>query len=191
MNIIISGITCSGKTTLSNEILTLNDSTCILREDDYMKDLCDIPHKGKYYLMDLPSAYKTREFEIDVNKLLNGELTFYPQYDVFKNKRINKKLIKSKKDVNIFEGLHTIDILKDLRDSIKVFMDTDLDTCLERRIMRDTSLYNVREEDVRRYFNEIIISIYKTHIEKQKYMSDVIIRSEEDKKCLLKRLQTY
>ena len=39
------------------------------------------------------------------------------------------------------------------------------------------------------YFNEIILNIYKTHIEKQKYMSDIILDGGEDVKCLLKKLQ--
>ena len=128
MNIIISGLTCSGKTTLSNEIYNQNNNTCILREDDYMKDNTFIPHKGKFYLMDLPRAYNIEEYLNDIDRLLREGLCYYPLYDFNINKRINKNELKERKEINIFEGLHTIELLKDLRDSIKVFMDTDIDT---------------------------------------------------------------
>ncbi len=191
MNIIISGLTCSGKTTLSNEIYNQNNNTCILREDDYMKDKTFIPHKGKFYLMDLPRAYNIEEYLNDIDRLLREGLCYYPLYDFNINKRINKNELKERKEINIFEGLHTIELLKDLRDSIKVFMDTDIDTCLERRIIRDTNVYKAQERQVREYFNEVILPIYKTHIECQRDLSDVVIRKEDDKKCFLKKLQTY
>ena len=46
MNIIISGITCSGKTTLSNSI-----NGTIMHEDDYMKDRNQIPRRKSYLLI--------------------------------------------------------------------------------------------------------------------------------------------
>ena len=184
MNIIISGITCSGKTTLSNSI-----NGTIMHEDDYMKDRNQIPRRKSYLLMDLPSAYHLDEFVCDANTLLTTGKANYPNYDVSNNRRINKNGVIQKSEINVFEGLHTIDTLKDLRDSIKVFIDTDLSTCLERRIKRDSELYGISEEEVIKYFNEIILNIYKTHIEKQKYMSDIILDGGEDVKCLLKKLQ--
>jgi uridine kinase len=187
MNIIIAGLTCSGKTTLSNEILNAS----ILREDDYMKDRTSIPNDGKYYLMDLPEAYNLCEYKNDVNMLLTNGFVYYPHYDFKSNTRINKnrKLLKS--NINVFEGLHAIDTLKNLRNSLKVFMDTSIDTCLERRIKRDKSLYKVDEELIKKYFKEIIIPIYKSYIESQKDMADVVIRGEGDILCLKKKLLSY
>ena len=187
MNIIISGITCSGKTTLSNEILNAS----ILREDDYMKDRKSIPNNGKYYLMDLPSAYNIDEYKKDVNDLLTNGYVYYPKYNFNKNERINKnnKLLRS--NINVFEGLHTINALKELSNSLKVFMDIDINLCLERRIKRDTSIYGMDKQLIISYFNEIIIPIYKSYIEYQRDFSDIVIRNEGDKKCLIKKLQTF
>ena len=187
MNIIISGLTCSGKTTLSNEI----PNASILREDDYMKDRVNIPNNGKYYLMDLPSAYNIDEYVNDINNLLTLGYTYYPQYDFSRNARLNKNETKTRSNINVFEGLHVISALKDLSESIKVFMDTDIETCLERRIKRDTLLYKIDERLIRKYFYEIIIPIYKEYIEHQRDLADIVVRKEEDKKCLLKRFQTY
>ena len=191
MNVIISGLTCSGKTTLSNEIKDTFKDTTILREDDYMKDLKDVPHTRNYYLLDVANAYHIEEFRNDVIRLLNDGIISYPIYDVSTNRRISKSETRTKGQINVLEGLHTIDALKGLRDSIKVFMNIDPKVCLERRIKRDTNLYNAREEDVRRYFNEGIMSIYKTHILPQMKDADIVIEKEEDKQCLLRKLQTY
>jgi uridine kinase len=191
MNIVISGLTCSGKTTLSNEIRNNFIDTIIYREDDYMKNLINIPHTKNYYLMDLPSAYEVEEYKDDVLKLLNKGSSYYPNYDVNRNIRLNKDIKKELGRINIFEGLHTIEILKEIKESFKVFMDIDPLICLERRIKRDKELYNAKEEEIRKYFNEIILSIYKTHILPQKEYADFIIRGDDDKKCLLKKLQVY
>ena len=187
MNIIVSGLTCSGKTTLSNEILNAS----ILREDDYMKDRKRIPNNGRYYLMDLPSAYNIDEYRKDVNYLLTNGFVYYPNYNFNKNERIDKNIKLLKSTINVFEGLHTIDALKKLSNSLKVFMDTDINTCLERRIKRDTSVYGMDEKIVKKFFYEIIIPIYKSHIEFQRDYADIVIRNEGDKKCLIKKLQTF
>lgn len=191
MNIIISGMTCSGKTTLSNMIKEEFADTSILREDDYMKDLKDIPHKRHYYLMDLPNAYHLNEFVEDAKKLLNGDMISYPNYDVRNNRRINKNSVIEKGRINVFEGLHTIEALKHLPGTIKIFMDIPPNICLQRRIERDTSLYGMRKDDIEKYFNEIIMSIYKTHIENQKDDADIVVKEEGEVKCLLKKLRTY
>ena len=70
-------------------------------------------------------------------------------------------------------------------------MDTDINTCLERRIKRDTSVYGMDEKIVKKFFYEIIIPIYKSHIEFQRDYADIVIRNEGDKKCLIKKLQTF
>ena len=189
MNVIISGLTCSGKTTLSNEISDSFSDVTILREDDYMKDLCDVPHVRNYYLLDVPNAYHIDEFKADSKRLLIEGFTPYPIYKVEQNKRISKGDIRKRGKINVFEGLHTIDTLKDLSDSIKVFMNIDPKICLERRIKRDTELYGASEESIKRYFDEVIMSIYRTHILPQIKNADIVIEKEEDKQCLLKKLQ--
>ena len=82
MNIIIAGMTCSGKSTLANLIASSFSNVTILREDDYMKDLRDIPHLRNYYLLDLPRAYETEEYLKDSITLIKEGQILYPTYDV-------------------------------------------------------------------------------------------------------------
>ena len=186
MNIIISGMTCSGKTTLSNEISSIFYRSSIIHEDDYFKDKDKLPHNKNYYLLDSPNAFNTIEFINDINIFLNTGKVFIPKYDVINNKRLSKDTLINKSDINIFEGLHTISLLNNI-DGIKIFLDIELSICLERRIKRD-SVYGYKEEWIKEYFNKVIIPLYKLYIEPQKEYADYVIKDGEDKKCLLKAL---
>lgn len=185
MNILISGMTCSGKTTLSNEINDLYDAS-IIHQDDYFKDLIEIPNTKGYYLFDSPNAFHKEEFMRDVNIFLNTGSIFIPFYEIKSNKRLSKDIKVNIKDINIFEGLHTISLLKDI-DSLKVFIDTDINECIKRRSKRD----KVSEEKVKYYFEKVVIPLYQSYIEPQKKYSDIVISKESDKLCLLKKLDKY
>lgn len=190
MNIIISGLTCSGKTTLSNLIkVTLNDVS-IMPQDYYYKNLLDIPKSKGRYLMDSPNAFFMDEYRSDAITLLKTGKVLIPNYDVSINKRISKDLYLKKEEINIFEGLHTISFLNDLDDSLKIFIDTLKDECLERRIIRDKK-YGVPSSVVRDYFEEVVYPLYKLYIEREKEEADIVIRSEEEEMCLLKKLKSY
>lgn len=189
MNIIISGMTCSGKTTLSN-YLSKEYNMTHFEEDWYFKDKKDIPLSRKGYLMDLPSAFNIEEFASDAKTLIEKKEVIVPTYDVLANKRVDKSRVIRTNGNIIFEGLHTIDVLKDLRDTLKVFIEVDKDISLKRRIERDRK-YGISEEKIRRYFNDAILNIYRTHIEPQKKDADIILDGGENIKCLSKKLQSY
>ena len=175
MNIIISGMTCSGKTTLSN-YLSKEYNMSHFEEDWYFKDKKDIPLSRKGYLMDLPNAFNIEEFVNDSKALIEKKKVIIPTYDLSANKRVDKSRIIRTNGRVIFEGLHTIDALKDLRDTLKVFIEIDKNISLERRI---------------KYFNDVILCIYRTHIEPQKKDADIILDGGENIKCLSKKLQSY
>lgn len=189
MNILISGMTCSGKTSLSNQ-LSHELNILHFEEDWYFKNKEDIKCTSKGYLMDLPSSFHLDEFKKDVKTLIEEKETYTPVYDIKTNKRINKTRQVKSNEIIIFEGLHTISTLKDLRNTLKVFIDIDKELALIRRIERDKK-YGISEEEIKRYFNEVIMSIYKSHIASQKKEADIILNGGDDIKCLSKKLQTY
>lgn len=191
LNILISGCTCSGKSTLASEINdTLNGKCTTVCQDIYFKNKEDMP-RSKYGLyMDSPNAFHCEEFIQDMNDLVNNGKVIIPSYSILHNRRENKNTIITSSDINIFEGLHTIILLKDLRDTLKIFINTDIEECLKRRIERDKK-YNSSSEDVRVYFYQCIFPMYKVYIENQKELSDIVIESESDKECLLRKLMHY
>lgn len=192
LNIIISGPTCSGKTTLAKELEDKLSYTkvCSISQDSYYKDLKNIPKSRYGYLMDSVNAFETNEFTEDIKTLLRVGYVLIPNYYIPENRRISKDIRKDKGNVNILEGLHSIRLLTGIDNSLRIYMDTDLETCLIRRIERDKK-YGVSEEVIRRYFAETMIPMYESYIKPQIEESDIIIRNEGDKECLLKKLIRY
>ena len=78
MNVIISGISCSGKTTFSNEI----PASLHFEQDWYFKDKKEIPLTRKGYLFDSPNAFHMSEFKNDVENLLEQGIVLVPNYDI-------------------------------------------------------------------------------------------------------------
>ena len=178
VNVIISGVTCSGKTTLANEIRDYFSDIClvtIVSQDDYYKNLPDIPRKPEGYLTDSIEAFHTEEFKCDVEKLLNDSVVAMPTYDIFSNTRISKNKIVRVGKINIFEGLHTIYLLNSLKNSINIYIDVGMDTCLNRRIKRDTSKYGIPEQRIREYWKDCITPMSEKYIQPQIKSADIII----------------
>lgn len=179
INIVIAGVSCSGKTTFANELRKLFPRIPhipIIAQDDYFKNLSDVPRVSQGYLMDSIEAFHIEEFKQDVQTLIENGVVMMPKYDIATNTRISKNKIVRAGKINVFEGLHTIKLLGDLEHCIKFFIDTDMDTCLERRIARDTSKYGIPERRVRQYWEDCIKPMSEKFILPQKEAADFIIR---------------
>ena len=182
VNIAIAGITCSGKTALANAVrkyFSDKHAVAIVSQDDYFKNLPDIPRAREGYLTDSIDAFWTVEFKHDVQQLLQNGVVTMPIYDVATNTRVAKYKIVRVGKVNVFEGLHTIRLLKGLDDCINVFVDTEIETCLERRIARDTSKFGVPEARIRQYWDDCIKPMCERFIFPQKSYADIIISRKD------------
>lgn len=180
VNVVIAGSTCSGKTTLANEIRKTfmgKEAVTIVSQDDYFKDISDIPRGKAGYLMDSIEAFHQGEFKQDVEKLLQDGVAWMPRYHIATNTRIGKnKLVRSSR-INVIEGLHTITLLRNIPHAICIFVDTDIEICLNRRILRDTTQYNVPEAIIRRYWNNCMLPMYQRDILPQRRTADLIIEN--------------
>lgn len=178
VNVILAGITCSGKTTsarLLQKQLSEKYTVSIVSQDDYFKDLPDIPCSREGYLTDSIDAFRTEEFRCDVRQLLQDGAAVMPVYDVASNRRLSKSKTVRAGQINIFEGLHTISLLRDLDDRLTVFVDTPIDVCLDRRIARDTAAFGVPEGRIRQYWNACILPMSERYIFPQKAYADLIL----------------
>lgn len=185
LNIVIAGPTCSGKTTLAKKLSNIY-SASIIEQDWYFKDLKDIREKYNGYMFDSPNAFYKQEFKDDLETLLNLGEVLVPNYSVDMNKRLdkNKKIIK--KDIVIVEGLHTISMLDDIKNKLTIYIDTDYETCLKRRIKRDNEKYNVSASRIEDNFNSLVVPLSKLYIEKQREIADIVLDQKGDIKCLVK-----
>ncbi len=178
VNVVIAGITCSGKTTLANNIrkyFSDKYAVAIVSQDDYFKNLSDIPRVREGYLTDSIDAFHVTEFKYDVQLLLQNGVVIMPKYDVATNTRIAKSKIVRAGNINVFEGLHTIHLLKDLDNCINIFVDTGSEVCLDRRIARDSLKFGVSETRIREYWHDCIKPMCEKFIFPQKAYADIII----------------
>lgn len=178
VNVIIAGSSCSGKTTLANEIRKSfqgKEMVTIVSQDDYFKNISDIPRGRAGYLTDSIEAFHREEFQKDVIRLFTEGMAWMPRYDVATNTRISKNKIVRASKINVIEGLHTITLLEGLPYSIKVFVNTPIEKCLNRRIARDTMQYKIPEMVIRKHWNNCIMPMYQTYILPQKEKADRIL----------------
>ncbi len=182
INIALSGATCSGKTTLAKKIeddFSGNYSVLTIKQDDYFKDLIDFPRGEYWYLTDTPSAFHVFEFRKDVNQLLKAFKTTVPRYNILANTRIAKDKKVELGQINIFEGLHTISLLNDIGPFLKVFLNTNINTCQERRVNRDISTYGVSKDRVEEIFKHCILPMYYKFILPQSLLADFVINDNK------------
>lgn len=128
VNIVIAGIRCSGKTALASklkEVFSDRYEVAIISQDCYLKNLVEIPKNKKGYLFESWTAFFTSEFVYNIDKLLKDGISSVPIYDFEANSRTNKRTTVKVGKINIFEGLHAISLLNYLKNTIKVFLDTE------------------------------------------------------------------
>lgn len=139
----IAGFSGSGKTSVSQRIIQeLNQPwTVLLLFDNFYRPLTPdqtrLAHQGNYDF-DTPNSIDI-DFAVEVlSSLKQGKKTEIPVYSFTEHKRTDKKITIYGATVIIIEGIYALydQRLMDLMD-IKVFVDTELDLCLTRRLTRD------------------------------------------------------
>jgi uridine kinase len=182
--IAISGPTCSGKTTfatrLTEDFHNAGVSVTNVPLDCYFRDCDDpdFPRSKQGLLFDLPSAYWSGEFADAVTSLVIGHPVYLPQYDLARNKRLltpGEKIFSA--HAIIAEGLFAGQFLdrKSFR-VFKVFMDTPVEVCLQRRVERDVRIYGVSVRQATEYFRLKVMPYWAQCVLNQKSNADLIVK---------------
>jgi uridine kinase len=136
----IAGGTASGKTTIVRKIKEkFGDDIAVINHDSYYKAHDDLSYEDRSRLnYDHPASFDTDLMIEDVQKLKNNIEIDMPVYDYTIHNRSDATIHVVPKKVIILEGILILEskALRDLMD-IKVFVDTDADERLMRRIRRD------------------------------------------------------
>jgi len=193
--ILIGGGTCSGKTTIAKAIgKRINDlKSVIISHDNYYKDLSHLDFQTASRVnFDHPDSIDTRYLLKDLKQMLNGKAVNVPEYSFVTHQRGEGTLCVANAEVVILEGIFALyypDLLE-LSD-LKIFVDTDADIRLARRIQRDTL---ERGRDVESVLNQYLETVKPSHqafIDPSKKNADVIIPGDREFDKVLYMLNAY
>lgn len=182
MNTILIGIaggTGSGKTTLADKLIENfgNDEVSILRHDNYYKRHDEMTYDERSMLnYDHPDAFDTELLCEHIKALKDGKAIEMPVYDYTVHNRSDKVTVVNPAPVIVLEGIlifAEISLCK-LMD-IKVFVDTDADVRILRRILRDVK---ERERSLDSVISQYLTTVKPMHeqfVEPSKRRADIII----------------
>lgn len=175
----VTGGSGSGKTSVSHAILNHfpNHSIMMLEHDSYYKDQSGLPFEERLKTnYDHPFAFDTDLFIEHLHKLLNYEAVEKPVYDYVAHTRSEQVEIQEPKEVIILEGILILadERLRNMMD-IKVYVDTDDDIRIIRRIKRDIEERGRTLDSVINQYLTVVKPMYHQFIEPTKRYADVVV----------------
>lgn len=190
----IAGGSASGKTTIVNNIKELfqNDIELISHDNYYLANDDKTMEERMKLNYDHPSSFDTDKMIEDVKKLKEGQVIYRPVYDYTKHTRAKEVVAVYPKKVVILEGILILEDprLRDLMD-IKVFVDTDADERLMRRILRDTKERGRTVESVLNQYVTTVKPMHEQFVEPSKKYADIIIPRGVENKIGIHILQEH
>lgn len=175
----ITGGTGSGKSTVARAIFdSIHErNVSIIEQDCYYKDLSHLlPEERVNVNYDHPLAFDIELLISHLEKLLAGQSIEKPQYDFTIHNRKKETVTVEPKDVIIVEGILVLDSpkLRELMD-IKIFVDTDADVRIVRRIQRDIEERGRTLDSVINQYLGIVRPMHLEFVEPTKRYADIII----------------
>ena len=175
----VTGGSASGKTSVSQAILTMfkDENISMIEHDSYYKDQSQLTFEERTKTnYDHPLAFDTDYLIAQLKELQNGRAVDIPTYDYANHTRSEKTYRQEPVDVLIVEGILVLENekLRNLMD-IKVFVDTDDDVRILRRIRRDIEERGRTLDSVITQYMDAVKPMYHQFIEPTKRYADVII----------------
>lgn len=176
----VTGGTGSGKTTVARAILEAAGPERIahLEQDSYYRDV-DWQAAGRdpaTYNFDHPAALDHELLLHHLRELAAGRAIERPVYDFTIHRRAAETVHVPARPVVLVEGIMLLaePEVRDLLD-FKIFVDTDADVRLIRRLRRDVNERGRDPEDVLRQYEETVRPMHLEFVEPSKRWADVII----------------
>jgi uridine kinase len=175
----VAGGTGSGKTTVAREIYQnfKDKSILMIEQDAYYKDQSHKTMEERVRTnYDHPLAFDNDLLIEHLQKLLNYTEVEKPIYDYANHTRALQTTFVEPKDVIILEGILILEDkrLRDLMD-IKLFVDTDADIRIIRRLVRDIEERGRTLDSVIHQYTSIVRPMHLQFVEPTKRYADVII----------------
>ncbi|GEL77504.1 uridine kinase [Tenuibacillus multivorans] len=175
----VAGGTGSGKTTVTRSICDhfKNTSVLMIEQDFYYKDQSHMPFEERLQTnYDHPLAFDNDLLVEHLETLKNGKPIEKPVYNYEMHTRSDETIYTEPKEVIILEGILVLEDerLRNMMD-IKVFVDTDADIRIIRRMMRDINERGRTLESVINQYISVVRPMHLQFVEPAKRYADVII----------------
>lgn len=181
MNTMIIGIaggTGSGKTTLTKRLKeTFGGDVSVVYHDNYYKAHHGMTYEERVALnYDHPDSFDTQLLVSDLKRLLAGEVIHCPVYDYSIHDRSDRTAEVHPTKVVIVEGIliFTDPALREMMD-IKIFVDTDADVRILRRIIRDVK---ERERSLDSVISQYLTTVKPMHeqfVQPSRQYADIVV----------------
>jgi uridine kinase len=174
----IAGGSGSGKTTVAKALKKKQkDNILIIEQDAYYRNREDLTYKERCLLnYDHPNAFDTDLLCTHLKMLLSGQSIEKPIYDFSVHLRKDETTKVNPCPIIILEGILVLEseILRDLMD-IKVYVDTDADVRVLRRLKRDINERGRTLESVINQYLNTVMPMHNAFVEPSKRYADIII----------------
>lgn len=174
----IAGGTGSGKSTLIDNLQDrFAENVAVLHHDNYYRRRDDLPMSERVKInYDEPAALETDLMARHLMQLKRGETIECPVYDFSAHNRSDKTTAVEPKKVIIVEGILIFENeqLRDLMD-IRIFVDTDADVRLSRRIIRDVKERGRTLESVLDQYQTTVKPMHEKYVEPSKKYANIVV----------------
>lgn len=174
----IAGGTGSGKTTLMKNLMgQFCSEITVLSHDNYYRAHHELPYEERCKLnYDEPAAFETELMVRQLKELRAGRAVDCPVYDFTVHNRSDQVIHLVPKSVIMVEGILIFEnkALRDLMD-IKIFVDTDADIRLCRRIKRDVNKRGRSMESVLLQYQATVKPMHDQYVEPSKKFADLVV----------------
>ncbi|MCR8844988.1 uridine kinase [Paenibacillus sp. SC116] len=176
----IAGGTGSGKTTVARSVIDRlgSDKVTFISQDNYYKDHSNLSMSERGQInFDHPFVFDNELLIENLNVLKSGQVAHAPVYDFTTHSRkADETVVLKPNNIVIIEGLHVLsdENLRQLLD-IKVFVDTDPDVRILRRVLRDIEERGRTIQSIHQQYLRSVKPMHEAFIEPSKKYADIII----------------
>lgn len=178
MTIGIAGGTGSGKTTLTRRLVErFGENVSVVYHDNYYKAHPELTYEERSQLnYDHPDAFDTQLMLTHLHQLREGKVIQCPVYDYTVHNRSNRTVEINPTKVIIVEGILIFadPALRDMLD-VKIFVDTDADERILRRILRDVKERGRNLDSVVDQYLSTVKPMHEQFVEPSKRYADIIV----------------
>ena len=185
----VAGGTGSGKTSVAESILAAvgRERLAFLSQDSYYRDVAWEDEAQLHgHNFDHPAAIDSPLLVTHLRSLRRGEAVEVPVYDFVRHRRRAETVRVEPRPVVLVEGilLFVEPAVRGLLD-FKIYVDTDPDVRLVRRLRRDIADRGRTMEDVLRQYLETVRPMHLEFVEPSKRWADVIVPEGGENKVAL------